>query len=32
MLDKRARTNLTLDYAWGNYGAQGFYLSLNEVF
>ncbi|MCZ4408337.1 BamA/TamA family outer membrane protein [Cryomorphaceae bacterium 1068] len=32
MLDKNARTNLTLDYAWGAYGAQGFYLNVNETF
>ncbi len=32
MLDKNARTNLSLDYAWGAYGAQGFYLNVNETF
>jgi hypothetical protein len=32
MIDKKARTNLNIDYAFGNYGAQGFYLGLNEVF
>ncbi len=32
MIDKKARTNLNLDYAFGDYGAQGFYLGLNEVF
>ncbi|MFV0483234.1 MAG: BamA/TamA family outer membrane protein [Bacteroidales bacterium] len=32
MLDKRARTNLTLDYAIGKYGSKGFYLSVNEAF
>lgn len=32
MLDEQARTNLTLDYAWGKYGAQGFYLNVNETF
>lgn len=32
MLDKQKRQNLALDYAWGNYGASGFYLSVNEVF
>lgn len=32
MINKKARTNLTLDYAWGAYGAQGFYLNVNETF
>ncbi len=32
MLNKNARTNLTIDYAWGAYGAQGFYLNVNETF
>lgn len=32
MIDKKARTNLTLDYSWGAYGAQGFYLNVNEAF
>ncbi len=32
MLNKEKRQNLCLDYAWGNYGAHGFYLSVNEVF
>jgi outer membrane protein assembly factor BamA len=32
MINKRSRANLNIDYAWGNYGAQGFYLGLNEVF
>jgi len=32
MINKKSRTNLTLDYAWGKYGARGFYLGLNEKF
>ncbi len=32
MLNEKSRTNLCLDYAFGNYGAHGFYLSVNEVF
>lgn len=32
MINKRSRANLNLDYAWGKYGAQGFYFGLNEVF
>ncbi len=32
MIDKKSRVNLNLDYAFGKYGAQGFYLGLNEVF
>ncbi|MEH0154856.1 BamA/TamA family outer membrane protein [Limibacter armeniacum] len=32
MIDKKARTNITLDYGWGKYGAQGFYLNVNETF
>lgn len=32
MLDKEARTNLTLDYAWGADGFSGFYLNMNEYF
>jgi len=32
MINKAARTNLALDYAWGSYGASGFYLSVNEAF
>ncbi len=32
MLNEKSRTNLCLDYAFGNYGSQGFYLSVNEVF
>lgn len=33
MLDENSRTNIDLDFAWGNYGAAGvFYLGINEVF
>jgi hypothetical protein len=32
MINKRSRANLAIDYAWGKYGAQGFYLGINEVF
>lgn len=32
MVNKRARTNYTIDYAWATNGAQGLYLGLNEVF
>jgi len=32
MLNEKSRTNLCLDYGMGNYGAKGFYLSVNEVF
>jgi hypothetical protein len=32
MINKKSRVNLSLDYAFGQYGAQGFYLGLNEVF
>lgn len=32
MIMKKSRANLALDYAWGRYGAQGFYFGLNEVF
>ncbi|MGB1268687.1 MAG: BamA/TamA family outer membrane protein [Flavobacteriaceae bacterium] len=32
VLNEKSRTNLCLDYAFGNYGAHGFYLSVNEVF
>ncbi|NVK26946.1 MAG: BamA/TamA family outer membrane protein [Flavobacteriia bacterium] len=32
MLQKRARTNLTLDYGWGPDGAGAFYLNLSEYF
>lgn len=32
MISKNARTNLGLDYGWGNYGSSGFYIKLNESF
>jgi hypothetical protein len=32
MINKTSRANLNIDYAWGRYGAQGFYFGLNEVF
>lgn len=32
MISKKSRANLTLDYAFGKYGANGFYLGINEVF
>ncbi|WP_282037509.1 BamA/TamA family outer membrane protein [Saccharicrinis aurantiacus] len=32
MINKKRKTNLTLDYAWGKYGARGFYLGINETF
>jgi hypothetical protein len=32
MIMKKTRANLSLDYAWGKYGAQGFYFGLNEAF
>ncbi len=32
MLNEKSRTNLCLDFAVGDYGASGFYLSVNEVF
>ncbi len=32
MIMKKSRANLSLDYAWGEYGAKGFYFGLNEVF
>ncbi len=32
MIMKKSRANLSIDYAWGEYGAQGFYFGLNEVF
>ncbi|TAJ08174.1 hypothetical protein DMA11_21485 [Marinilabiliaceae bacterium JC017] len=32
MINKKSRANLNLDFAWGKYGAKGFYLGLNEVF
>jgi len=32
LFNKSTRTNLCLDYAFGRYGAQGFFLGLNEAF
>lgn len=32
MLVKAARINVTVDYAWGDYGAQGIFINANEVF
>jgi len=32
LFNKTTRTNLCLDYAFGNYGAKGFFLGLNEAF
>ena len=32
MINKKSRSNLALDFAWGKYGASGFYLGMNEVF
>jgi outer membrane protein assembly factor BamA len=32
MIDKKSRANVNIDYAFGNYGAQGFYFGINEVF
>ncbi len=32
MMNKTSRTNVTLDYAWGNYGAHGLFLNVNETF
>lgn len=32
LFNKATRTNLCLDYAFGKYGARGFFLGLNEVF
>jgi len=32
MMNKTSRTNVTLDYAWGAYGAQGLFLNVNETF
>ncbi|PIB37476.1 hypothetical protein BFP72_08520 [Reichenbachiella sp. 5M10] len=31
-ISKKARTNLGIDYGWGNYGTTGFFLRLNENF
>ena len=32
LFNKRSRTNLCIDYAWGRQGAKGFYLGLQEAF
>jgi surface antigen Omp85-like protein len=32
LLNKRSRTNLAADYAWGKAGARGFYLGIQEAF
>ena len=32
MVSQQSRTNITLDYAWGSYGAKGLFLSVNETF
>jgi len=32
MLQKESRINITIDYAWGQYGAQGIFINANEVF
>jgi len=32
LLNKRSRTNLATDYAWGKDGARGFYLGIQEAF
>jgi len=32
MLIKASRINLTVDYAWGEYGAQGIFINASEVF
>jgi hypothetical protein len=32
LFNKTTRTNLCLDYAWGNYDRKGFFLGLNEAF
>ncbi|WP_167613433.1 BamA/TamA family outer membrane protein [Maribellus sediminis] len=32
MINKKSRANLSLDYAFGKYGAHGFYFGINEVF
>ncbi len=31
-ISQKARTNIGLDYGWGNYGTKGFFLRLNENF
>jgi hypothetical protein len=32
LLNKRSRTNLCTDYAWGQNGSRGFYLAIQEAF
>ncbi len=32
MFNKISRINVALDYAWGNYGAQGIFANVNETF
>ena len=32
LFNKKTRTNLALDYAFGNFGNKGFFLNLNEAF
>ena len=32
MLDEKSRTNLCIDFGFGDYGSKGFYMGINEVF
>jgi len=32
LFNKKARTNICLDYARGRYGSSGFFFALNEAF
>ena len=32
LVNKKSRANLNIDYAFGKYGAHGFYIGINEVF
>jgi len=32
LINKKTRSHLTIDYAWGNYGSHGFYFNINESF
>ena len=32
MMNKTSRTNVTIDYAWGAYGAHGLFINVNETF
>ena len=32
MYNKHSRSNITIDYAWGKYGAKGFYFNVYEAF